>query len=261
MFQHITSLQSFCLNVIGMGPLPNHVALIMDGNRRYAKKLQKDTKYGHKIGFHNIPHIFHMFNSLGVKHMTVYMFSIENFKRSPVEIENIFCVTEEVLQLFLDNVVELNRIGACIRFIGNAKLIPKNLRRIFCKLYLKTKDAATSYLNIAFCYTSREEITHSINSISIGYRRNLIQDEDIDENLLTSCCYLENPKVDLLIRTSGEVRLSDYLLWQTYDAQIMFLGCTWPEFGFWQILYCMLKYQRNVSCSEAIAKKQSKLQM
>lgn len=134
----------------------------------------------------------------------------------------------------------------CIRIIGNAYLLPEDLRKLFAEAVLLTKDNNKAFLNIAFPYTSRDEITNSITSIREGVDKNEIQVEDVDEDLISSCLYsYASPNPDILIRTSGEIRLSDFLLWQSAFSQICFAEVLWPEFCIWDFLGLVFKYQRS----------------
>lgn len=136
--------------------------------------------------------------------------------------------------------------SVCIRVIGNMTLLPEDLRKLIAEAVLLTKDNNKAILNIAFSYTSREEITHSINQVLKGIAENKIVVDDIDENLISSCLYSHSsPNPDILVRTSGEVRLSDFLLWQTSFTQISFTEVLWPEFSIWDLLGLIFKYQRT----------------
>lgn len=133
----------------------------------------------------------------------------------------------------------------CIRFIGNISLLPKDLQKIFAKITLLTKDNNKLILNFACPYTSRDEISNSINSIVEGVSKNEIEIEDVNENLITNCFYTHaSPNPDILIRTSGEVRLSDFLLWQSEFTQIYFTKVLWPELYMWNFLGPLMEYQR-----------------
>lgn len=136
--------------------------------------------------------------------------------------------------------------SVCIRVIGNLTLLPKDLLRLIAEVVLLTKDNNRAVLNIAFSYTSRDEITHSVNIILEGVNNNEIQADDVDEDLISSCLYTHaSPDPDILIRTSGEVRLSDFLLWQTAFSDICFTDVLWPEFSIWDLLGLIFKYQRS----------------
>lgn len=158
-------------------------------------------------------------------------------------------LASEKFKKLLEEKDKLMEESVCIRIIGNLSFLPVGLRKLMAEAVLLTKDNNKAILNIAFSYTSRDEIAHSVNAILKGVSKNEIQVEDINEDLISSCLYSHassNP--DILIRTSGEVRLSDFLLWQTGYTQICFTDVLWPEFSLWDLLGLVFKYQRSVKC-------------
>lgn len=157
-------------------------------------------------------------------------------------------LAREKFQKLLEEKDKLMEESVCIRIIGNLSLLPDDLKKLMAQAVLLTKDNNKAILNIAFSYTSRDEIGHSVNTILEGINKNEIQMEDIDEDLISNCLYSHaSPNPDILIRTSGEVRLSDFLLWQTGFTQICFNEVLWPEFSFWDLLGLVFKYQRSFS--------------
>ncbi|CAH1109958.1 unnamed protein product [Psylliodes chrysocephalus] len=242
----LTIFQKFCINILKCGPVPNHVAFIMDGNRRYAKKTKVQKAEGHSKGFDKLAECLQWCRELGVKEVTVYAFSIENFKRSREEVDALMQLAREKFQRLFKEKEKLKEEGVCIRVIGNLSLLPEDLRKLIAEATLITKDNTKSILNVAFSYTSREEITHSIKSVVQAVEDNLIQEDDITEEAISACLYTHLSKdPDLLIRTSGEVRLSDFLLWQISNTEICFTDVLWPEFCIWHLLSVIFKYQRS----------------
>lgn len=156
-------------------------------------------------------------------------------------------LAKEKFEKLLEEEEKLMAEEVCIRVIGNLSLLPQDLRKLIAKAMLLTKDNTRSILNVAFAYTSRDEIVNSIQEVVKGVRENQISIEDIDEELLSQCMYSHlSPDPDILIRTSGEVRLSDFLLWQaTKNTHIMFTNVLWPEFSIWHLLGCIFKFQRS----------------
>lgn len=155
-------------------------------------------------------------------------------------------LAREKFRKLLEEKDKLMEESVCIRVIGNLSLLPEDLRKLIAEAVILTKDNNKAVLNIAFSYTSRDEIAHSINEILKGVSENNIVVDDIDENLISSCLYSHSsPNPDILIRTSGEVRLSDFLLWQTAYSQICFTDVLWPEFSIWEFLGLIFKYQRS----------------
>lgn len=244
---NLTWLQRLAVNVIKCGPIPRHIALIMDGNRRFANKLNASRAVGHTKGFEKLSQCLQWCLDLGVREVTVYAFSIENFKRSQDEVDTLMELAREKFRKLLEEKDKFMKEGVCIRVIGNLSLLPEDLRQLIAESMLITKDNKKAILNVAFAYTSRDEITHSIKNIATGLNNNEILPEDVDEELITQCLYTNlSPCPEILIRTSGEVRISDYLLWQIAEhTDIYFTDVYWPEFSIWHLLGCIFKFQRG----------------
>jgi len=152
---------------------------------------------------------------VGIQEVTVYAFSIENFKRSQEEVDTLMSLAREKFAKLLDEKEKLHEKGIRIRVIGNLEMLPKDIQKILADAMLLTMNNKKSILNVAFAYTSREEITNSIKTILGGTEDNLLHQEDLNDTLIDRCLYTsECSDVDLLVRTSGEVRFSDFLLWQ-----------------------------------------------
>ncbi|RZB39748.1 Prenyltransf domain containing protein [Asbolus verrucosus] len=241
----LTAFQKFCVNVIKCGPIPKHVAFIMDGNRRYATKNKVQKAEGHVKGFDKLSETLQWCLELGIVEVTVYAFSIENFKRSSDEVETLMQLATEKFRKFLDEEDKIMAHGVCVRIIGNLSLLSEELQRLIAKVTLMTKDNNKAYLNVAFAYTSRDEIKNTVETIVEGVRNGSIEIDDIDEDLVSECLYTSgSPDPDIIVRTSGEMRLSDFLLWQISSSQICFSQVLWPEFSIWHLLACVFKYQR-----------------
>lgn len=198
------------------GPIPNHVAFIMDGNRRYAMKNNLKNKIdGHLKGFEKLTEVLQWCSDIGIKEVTLYAFSIENFKRNKEEVDALVQLTKVKFEKLMEDKDKLNERGVCIRVVGNWSMIPLDLQRIMAKVILMTKNNKRAVWNIAFAYTSRDEMTESIRTIVNGVERLELNVDDINEDLLKQCMYLnDSPDPDLIIRTSGESRLSDFLTYQ-----------------------------------------------
>lgn len=139
-------------------------------------------------------------------------------------------------------------VGVCIRVIGNLELLPEDVRKLIAKAVLLTKDNNKCFLNVAFAYTSRDEIANAIKCTVNGVKTNKIAVEDISEQLITDCLYTnKSTRPDILVRTSGEVRFSDFLLWQIWNTNICFTEVLWPEFCIWHLLASVFQYQRCLS--------------
>lgn len=242
----LTKFQKFCIKVLKCGPIPRHVAIIMDGNRRYAKKQHVEKAEGHSKGFDKLSDCLSWCLELEIKEVTVYAFSIENFKRTKEEVDQLMQLAREKFTKLFEEKDKLMEHGVCIRVIGNLTLLPEDIRKLIAKAMLMTKDNNNATLNVAFSYTSRDELANSIQTIVEAAKKGKIDVEDINEDLISHCLYTNlSPNPDLLIRTSGEVRLSDFLLWQASNSQICFSEVLWPEFNIWHLLGCIFKYQRG----------------
>lgn len=152
---------------------------------------------------------------LEIKEVTVFAFSIENFKRSQEEVDTLMSLAREKFSRLMDEKEKIMEKGVKIRVIGNMNLLPADLQKSIAEAMLMTKDNDRSILNVAFAYTSRDEITHSIATIVEGFEKNELEREDLHHSLINKCLYTNQcSHVDLLVRTSGEMRFSDFLLWQ-----------------------------------------------
>ncbi|KAE8749961.1 hypothetical protein FOCC_FOCC003431 [Frankliniella occidentalis] len=208
-------MQKLGVRIIGSGRIPKHVAFIMDGNRRFAKKHNVQKIEGHLKGFDRLSETLNWCLELGIKEVTVYAFSIENFKRTQDEVDGLMDLATEKFQRLLEEKDKLTEHGVHIRVIGNLDLLPIDLRRLMAKAMLMTKDNSKAILNIAFAYTGREEIMQGVKQTVHGVADGVLSTVDITQDLLSKTFYTNHsPIPDLLIRTSGEVRLSDFLLWQ-----------------------------------------------
>lgn len=238
-------VQMMAVKVLKTGPVPKHVAFIMDGNRRYANKNGVKKAEGHTKGFDKLTETLQWCLELGIPEVTVYAFSIENFKRSKEEVDGLMELARKKFQNLLDEREKLMEHGVRIRIIGNLSLIPKDMQRLIAEAMIITKDNNRAFLNVAFAYTSKDEMTHSVKEIVRGVEKADILPEDISEELISECLYTNHsPEPDLLIRTSGEVRFSDFLLWQTTCSLIYFTEVLWPEFSVWDLLAAVFYYQR-----------------
>lgn len=213
---NLTWLQRFSIRLIQCGPIPNHVAFIMDGNRRYATKNHLKSKTdGHLKGFDKLVEILQWCLDIGVKEVTAYAFSIENFNRGKEEVDTLIHIAKEKFMKLIEDKDKLNELGICVRIVGNLSMLPIDLQKIMAEIMLITKNNTQAVWNIAFAYTSRDEMTESIRTIIDGVERFQINVDDINEDLLKGCMYMnKSPDPDLLIRTSGETRLSDFMTYQ-----------------------------------------------
>uniref|UniRef100_A0AAQ4R2I5 Alkyl transferase n=1 Tax=Gasterosteus aculeatus aculeatus TaxID=481459 RepID=A0AAQ4R2I5_GASAC len=208
-------LERISANILKAGPMPKHVAFIMDGNRRFAQKKNMERQEGHMQGFNKLAETLRWCKHLNIREVTVYAFSIENFKRSKDEVDGLMELARQKFEKLLEERENLEKHGVCIRVLGDLNMLPLDLQQLIAKAVLGTKAHNKCFLNVCFAYTSRYEITNAVREMAWGVEQGLIKASDVSEPLLSACLYSnKSPNPDLLIRTSGEVRLSDFLLWQ-----------------------------------------------
>ncbi|XP_030637808.1 dehydrodolichyl diphosphate synthase complex subunit DHDDS [Chanos chanos] len=237
-------LERFAANVLKAGPMPRHVAFIMDGNRRYARKNKVERQEGHSQGFNKLAETLRWCLNLDIKEVTVYAFSIENFKRSKEEVDGLMELAKQKFYRLLEEQQNLEKHGVCIRVLGDMTLLPYDLQQVIAQAVVATRNHNKCFLNVCFAYTSRHEIANAVKEMAWGVEQGLIKSSDVSEALLSQCLYSSNsPNPDLLIRTSGEVRLSDFLLWQTSYSCLAFQSVLWPEYSFWNLCEAILQYQ------------------
>lgn len=213
--------------LIDMENLPVHVAIIMDGNRRWAKKNNLDTPQGHKAGAENLQRIAKFANKIGIKYMTVYAFSTENWKRSKEEVGAIM----KLLKYYLAQFFKSSDENIKINVIGRKSDLPKDLLAEIEKTEERTKNNTGLVLNIAFNYGGRDEIVTATKNIAQKALAGEIKIEDINEELISNNLYTSGqPDPDLLIRTSGEERISNFLPWQISYSEFVFTDKYWPEY-------------------------------
>lgn len=229
--------------------VPQHIGFIMDGNRRYARKSGIPISEGHEAGFHSMSQILELCYSSGVKVATVYAFSIENFKRSSKEVNNLMKLAHDGIRQLCENGQLANKYGVRIRVIGDLSLLNTSLLKDIELTTKMTRNNKRATLNICFPYTSREEMFHSMKEIIESTRTNgEVKVHDIDESLIGSHLYTGKlPPLDLLVRTSGVCRLSDFMVWQVVNPRthIELIDCLWPEFGPMKMAWILLKYSFN----------------
>lgn len=208
--------------------IPEHVAIIMDGNGRWAKKRLMPRNFGHKAGAKVVEQICEDAHNLGIKYLTVYAFSTENWKRSVEEVSGIMNLLRNYL---VDSIERASKNNMRVRIIGDRTALDDDIVDKIKNLEEKTKDYDGLTFTIALNYGGRDELRRSIQAIAQDVKDNKLSTDDIDESLISS--YLDTkdiPDPDLMIRTSGEVRLSNYLIWQLAYSEFCFLDVLWPDF-------------------------------
>ena len=330
----VQRLRELLIGSLKYGPIPQHIAFVMDGNRRYARKNKVETVEGHHMGFEALARILEVCYKSGVKVVTIYAFSIENFKRSKYEVDALMDMAKTKLVQMSQHGELFDRYGASVRILGDRSLVREDVLKQVDRAVIMTEHNDQAVLNVCFPYTSREEITHSIRETVKDFskaperphikrpfseshiQRNIrsrqlsavteeerptqflalpredsgvfasdnestelsdeqdleassnlnpassrtshspspvlkpththfLDPETIDSFTLTKNMYTSDaPPLDLLIRTSGVSRLSDFMLWQCHeDTEVRVLDCLWPEFDLWQFLPVLVEWQ------------------
>lgn len=225
------------------GYIPQHLAIIMDGNGRWAKKRGLPRTVGHKKGSENLKNMAIVCNELGVKALSVYAFSTENWKRPKDEIDYLMALPKEFEETFKGKFKEHD---IRVIFSGRKDRFPKDVQELIKRVEEKTKDRIGLILNICFDYGSYTEILEAVKAISEKYKKGDINIDDINEELMTNHLYTkELPKLDLLIRTSGEERISNFLLWQLAYSELYFAKKHWPAFNKRELLKALDDFQKR----------------
>ena len=223
--------------------LPQHIAIIMDGNGRWAQQHGKLRVRGHEAGAEAVRKTVEAAAKLGIKHLTLYAFSTENWSRPKTEISTLMALLVRSLRRELERMTSNN---IKLTAIGSLDKLPKNVQHELYEVILKTAANTGTHLTLALSYGAREEIKQAVVQISEKVKNNIIPIESIDETIINEHLYTQNlPDVDLLIRTSGEVRISNFLLWQIAYAELYFTDELWPEFDEQSLYQAILSYQKR----------------
>ncbi len=231
------------LQTINTTNLPKHLAIIMDGNGRWAKKQGLLRAFGHESGTKSVKRIIEASAKLGIEFLTLYAFSTENWNRPKLEVDTLMRVLinslkKEVTTL-QDNNIKLNAIG-------NLEQLPQSAQKELQDVIHKTKNNTRLTLTLALSYGSREEIVNAVKNISNKVKNNIISIDSIDDSIINEHLYTQNlPDVDLLIRTSGEHRISNFLLWQIAYAELYFTDILWPDFKEEDLYEAIISYQKR----------------
>jgi undecaprenyl diphosphate synthase len=208
--------------------LPQHVAIIMDGNGRWAKQRGKIRVMGHKVGVESVQVIVRTARELGIKVLTLYAFSTENWKRPALEVQSLMGLLKSFLQSELASMVENN---VSLRCIGQREKIPPEVDKVLGRVIAETANNDGLILNLALSYGSRNEIVQAVQALTNECLQGQMSPEAIDDQAITARLYTAGlPDPDLLIRTGGEARLSNFLLWQASYAELYFTDTLWPDF-------------------------------
>lgn len=224
-------------------PIPAHVAIIMDGNGRWAKKRAMPRVAGHREGMKTVRKVTRFASDLGIKVLTVYAFSTENWKRPKAEVDFLMRLPVEFLGSFLPEMMERN---VRVEMIGDPSLLPKHTQAALFKAMEETKHNTGLILNFALNYGSRSEMVSAIKNMMQKVQDGQLMIDEIDEACMSSHLMTAHlPEPDLLIRTSGEVRLSNFMLWQLAYTEFWFTDILWPDFSEETLLEAVENYQKR----------------
>ncbi len=229
------------------GAKVEHIAIILDGNRRWASENELNPWLGHKKGAETVEQLLDWCEKLNVKFVTLYTFSTENFRRSPSEIEEIMRIAEEKFRkLLTDERIHRNKVH--VKVIGRTNLLPEKLQQLIGEVEKATADYDSQFLNFAFAYGGRAEIVDAAKTIAEKVKDGKLELDDIDESTFEKYLYtshMTKQEPDLIIRTSGEERLSGFLLWQSAYSELAFLDVYWPDFRFIDLLRTIRTFQKR----------------
>lgn len=223
--------------------LPNHIAIIMDGNGRWAKQKGLIRAIGHENGTKSVRQVVEASAELGIKNLTLYAFSTENWNRPKPEVQALMRLLVSSLKNELET---LQKNDIQLNAIGNLDALPKKINKELLEVMEKTKNNNRMILTLALSYGSRDEITQVIKDLCHKVKNNIISPENIDESVINKHLYTQNlHDVDLLIRTSGERRISNFLLWQIAYAELYFTEVLWPDFTKEDLFKAIIDYQNR----------------
>jgi undecaprenyl diphosphate synthase len=223
--------------------VPEHIAIIMDGNGRWAKKNGKPRVFGHQHGVNSVREVIEASMQVGVKYLTLYAFSTENWKRPKQEVAMLMGLLTNYIKKEL---IKLEEKNIKLNTIGNIDLLPNNVQKLLTNALERTKSNTGLTLTLALSYSAREELVYVAKMIAQKVASKTLEVGNIDEKLLNS--YLQTsplPDVDLMIRTSGEKRISNFLLWQIAYAELYFTDTLWPDFNKESFYEAVIEYQKR----------------
>jgi len=237
--------EAVLVNQVTSGPMPSHIGLILDGNRRWAREHNLSDMDGHAEGAKRLEEVLSWFRELKVKTVTIYALSTENLSRPPEEVRGILSVMERYLTEAVNERL-FEKDGVKVRFLGERGLLPVEITRLMTALEQDTSKNDRAFLNIAMGYGGRMEIVNAAKKMVALARAGALSPEEVNEELVGNflyTAYLPNPDPDLIIRTSGELRVSNFLLWQSAYSELFFLEVNWPDFRKIDLLRAIRSYQ------------------
>lgn len=223
--------------------MPQHIAIIMDGNRRWARAKGKPAAFGHKEGAKTLEKIVRYANKIGLKYITVYAFSTENWKRAEEEVNALMVL----LQSYLDDYSKrADSENIKVKILGDITALSPKMQKSIKECMERTKENTGVTFNIALNYGGRDEIVKAVKAIAEKVKNDEIELENINEELITNNLYTKGqPDPDLVIRTSGEIRLSNFLPWQVVYSEFIFIEKNWPDFNEEDLDNAIIEYQRR----------------
>lgn len=246
--------ERWCGSILKAGVLPRHVAFIMDGNRRYAKRNEVTRAAGHLAGFESLAGVLESCLDMGITEVTVYAFSIENFNRSQEEVDCLFDLCREKFSILLEGRQHqlLMENQVCVRIIGDITMLPKDLQKMLARVVLNTRLHSRAVLNVCLAYTSRNDMASAVRACAKAVADGQLEPEDVTDSVISRAMMTNQmPDLDMLLRTSGEVRLSDFLLWESSHSCLVFDKVLWPDFSIWDLYKAILMYQRHKDAIDA----------
>ena len=231
------------LDKIDKANVPKHIAIIMDGNGRWAKSRGEERTYGHKNAISAVRNAINACNEIGIPYLTLYTFSSENWNRPENEVNTLMSLLSETLLLEAE---EIYTKGLRMHVIGDIESLPDLVRDQLMNIVELTKDNKRGNLILALSYGSQKEILNAVKQISEKVKSGELKSEEINEDVFEQHLYTKDfPPVDLMIRTSGEVRISNFLLWQIAYAELQFLDILWPDFSKEEFFKCIVNFQNK----------------
>lgn len=223
--------------------MPKHIGIIMDGNRRWAKSKGKPASFGHKEGAKTLEKIVRYANKIGLEHITVYAFSTENWKRAEEEVSTLM----KLLQSYLDDYSKrADSENIKVKILGDITALSQGMQKSIINCMERTKDNTGVTFNIALNYGGRDEIVKAIKKIAEEAKNGKIEITDINEEMVSNNLYTAGqPDPDLIVRTSGELRISGFLTWQSVYSELLFIEKNWPEFTEKDLDDAIIEYQRR----------------
>lgn len=228
---------------VDLNALPKHIAIILDGNGRWARKRGLPRTAGHAVGSENFRKIATYCNDIGIKFLTVYAFSTENWKRPDEEVSTIMSLLEKYI---IEAIEEVRKKNLCLRFWGSREGLSDRILKLMTDAEKESDDMTGMQVNVCLNYGARNEITEAFRSIANDIESGNLSAEDISEDVISSKLYsLDAPDPDLLIRPGGEMRLSNFLLWQLAYSELYFSDKFWPEFDERELDRAIIEYQKR----------------